>query len=127
MVLVAHALACGGFDLLQKPSSRSNRNSQFGEAGLGAHVSSDGSVSIAILKSGHPLLLQEAEGNLNKWKFLAGESQEMEIIYHFKLSEPPLNYAQTECAFDLPNSVTISSHVPTIQPNYSQGEKPAHK
>jgi hypothetical protein len=98
-----------------------------GDAVLVAHIGSDGSVSFAIFKSGHPLLLQAAEGNLKKWKFLVGEAQEIEITYHFKLSEPPLNYAQTECAFDLPNSVTISSHVPTVQPNYSQGDKPGRK
>jgi TonB family protein len=98
-----------------------------GDAVLIVHIGSDGSVSIPTRKSGHPLLLQVAEDNLKKWKFQPGESQEMEITYHFKLSEKPSDYAPTECAFDLPNSVTIFAHVGTPQPIASDLSKPAHK
>ena len=98
-----------------------------GNAVLIAHIGSDGSVSIPLRKSGHPILLQVAEDNLKKWKFQSGESQEMEITYHFKLSEQPSDYAPTECTFDLPDSVTIFAHVPTVQPIPSHSGKPAHK
>ena len=58
-----------------------------GDAVLVAHIGYDGSVSISALRSGHPLLLQAAKDNLKKWRFQRGEDQEMEITYHFKLSE----------------------------------------
>jgi TonB family protein len=90
-----------------------------GDAVLIAHIGSDGSVSIPILKSGHPLFLRAAEDNLKKWKFQSGEDQEMEITYHFKLTEPSSAPAQTDCAFDLPNSVTISSYLPPEKTLYS--------
>jgi TonB family protein len=90
-----------------------------GDALLAAQIGSDGSVSIPIRRSGHPLLLDAAEGNLKKWKFQTGESQQIEITYHFKLIEPSSDSDRTECTFDLPNSVTISSHLPTIQTNYA--------
>ena len=83
-----------------------------GDAVLIAQIGSDGSVSIPIRKSGHPFLLQAAEDNLKTWKFQTGESQEMEITYHFKLTVPSSDSAQTECVFDLPDSVTISSQLP---------------
>ena len=90
-----------------------------GDAMLIAHIGSDGSVSIPIRKSGHPMLLQAAEDNLKTWKFQTGESQEMEITYHFKLKEQSSGPAQTECAFDLPDSVTISSDAPPVETIYS--------
>jgi TonB family protein len=98
-----------------------------GNAVLIAQIGSDGRVPSPIRKSGHPMLLQAAEDNLKKWKFQAGEFQEMEITYHFKLSEQPSDSAQTECAFDLPDSVTIFAHVPTVQPIASDLSKPAYK
>lgn len=94
---------------------------------LVAHIGSDGTVSIPIRKSGHPLLLQVAEDNLKKWRFQRGEDQEMEITYHFKLSGQALDYAPTECSFDLPDSVTVFTHVGTPQPIASPLDKPAHK
>jgi TonB family protein len=84
-----------------------------GDVVLIAYIGSDGSVSIPTRKSGHPILLQVAEDNLKKWKFQPGESQEMEITYHFKLREPPTYDSTTECAFDLPDSVTVFAHEPT--------------
>jgi TonB family protein len=90
-----------------------------GDVVLVAHIGSDGSVSIPILKSGHPILLQAAEANLKAWKFQAGESQEMEITYHFKLRENSSGSAQTQCAFDFPDSVTISSNAPPVAINYT--------
>jgi TonB family protein len=87
-----------------------------GDAVLIAHIGSDGSVSIPIRKSGHPMLIRAAEGNLKKWKFQSGEEQEMEITYHFKLGEPS---SSTECVFDLPNSVTITSPPPPVDTVYS--------
>ena len=99
-----------------------------GNAVLIAHIGSDGSVSIPIRKSGHPILLQGAEDNLKKWKFQTGESQEMEITYHFKLRDQASDSAQTECVFDLPNFVTISSNLPPVAINYtSPKSKPAHE
>jgi TonB family protein len=98
-----------------------------GDAVLVAHIGSDGTVSIPIRKSGHPLLLQVAEDNLKKWRFQRGQDQEMEITYHFKLKEWSSDSAQTECIFDLPDSVTISSHPPTADIYTSPLDKPAHK
>jgi TonB family protein len=84
-----------------------------GDVVLIAQIGSDGSVSIPIRKSGHPLLLKAAEDNLKTWTFQTGESQEMEITYHFKLREQSSDSAETECAFDLPDSVTIFSRLPS--------------
>jgi TonB family protein len=90
-----------------------------GDVVLIAQIGPDGDVSIPIRQSGHPLLLQAAEDNLKTWKFQAGESQEMKITYHFKLKEHSSGSAQTECAFDLPDSVTISSDAPPVKTIYS--------
>ncbi len=98
-----------------------------GDAVLIAHIGSDGSVSIPLLKSGHPMLLKVAEDNLKKWKFQSGENQEMEITYHFKFSEQRSNSDQTECSFDLPNSVTVVTHLPPVNPIESQVGKPDEK
>jgi len=99
-----------------------------GDVVLVAHIASDGSVSIPVRKSGHPIFMQPAEDNLKKWKFQTGEDQEMEITYHFKLIEPASDFAQTECAFDLPDSVTVSSHRHPVETNYSSPTgKPAPK
>jgi TonB family protein len=112
--------------LIYPPLARNARIQ--GDVVLVAYIGADGSVSIPIRKSGHPLLLQVAEDNLKKWKFQPGESQEMEITYHFKLREPPSYDPPTECAFDLPDSVTVSAQVPTVQPYYGSPEgKPSHK
>jgi TonB family protein len=112
--------------LIYPPVARQARIS--GDAVLVAHIDSDGSVSIPIRKSGHPLLLQSAEDNLKSWKFQTGESQEMEITYHFKLRDQASDSAQTECVFDLPNFVTISSNLPPVAINYtSPKSKPAHE
>ena len=89
-----------------------------GDVVLTAQISSDGSVSIPIRRSGHPSLLQAAEDNLKKWKFQTGESQEMEITYHFKFSEQSSGSAQTKCVFDLPDSVTIYSDPPPVKITY---------
>jgi TonB family protein len=91
-----------------------------GDAVLVAHIGADGSVSIPLRKSGHPLLLQAAEDNLKSWKFQSGEEQEMEITYHFKLvaTESPADSAPADCVFDLPNSVTISSAPPKTFTTY---------
>ncbi len=85
-----------------------------GNVVLVAHISPDGSVSIPIRKSGHPLFLQAAEDNLKKWKFQSGENQGMEITYHFVLRDPPSHSTQTECKFDLPDSVTVSTDPPPV-------------
>ena len=83
-----------------------------GDAILVAHISADGSVSIPIRKSGHPLFLQAAEDNLKNWKFQTGENQEMEITYHFVMRVSPKHGDQSECKFDLPNSVTVTVDSP---------------
>jgi hypothetical protein len=74
------------------------------------------------------LLLNAAEYNLKRWKFQSGEEQEMEVTYHFKLRELSAGSAQTECAFDLPDSVTITSDPPPVLTNYSSPmNKPSPK
>ncbi len=98
-----------------------------GDVVLLAHIGTDGSISIPILKSGHPLLLRVAADNLKKWKFQSGEEREMEITYHFKLAEPPSDSLQTECAFDLPDSVIVFSHTAPVETNYSRLGKPSSK
>ena len=103
--------------LIYPPVARQARIT--GDVVLIAQIGPDGSVSIPIRQSGHPLLLQAAEDNLKTWKFQTGESQEMEITYHFKLKEQSSRSAQTECAFDLPDSVTISSDPPPVKTIYS--------
>jgi len=85
---------------------------------LVAHIGPYGSVSVPKIGPGHPILVQAAEDNLKKWKFQSGESLEIEITYHFKLSEQTSGY-ETDCAFDLPNSVTISTDLAPVNPLYS--------
>jgi TonB family protein len=103
--------------LIYPPLARQARIT--GDVVLLAHIGPDGRVSIPIRKSGHPLLLQAAEDDLKKWKFQSDEDREMEITYHFKLGEPSSDSAQTECIFDLPDSVTISSNAPPVKTIYS--------
>ena len=90
-----------------------------GDVVLVAQIGSDGRVSAPIGKSGHPVLIQAAQDNLKTWKFQSGPYQETEITYHFKLIEPSSDHTQTECAFDLPDSVTVSSPPPPVETNYS--------
>ena len=112
--------------LIYPPVARQARIA--GDVVLIAQIGSDGSVSIPIRKSGHPLLLQAAEDNLKTWKFQSGEDQEMEITYHFKLRVQPSGSAQTESAFDLPDSVTITSDAPPVKTIYSSPlGKPSHQ
>ena len=98
-----------------------------GDAVLIAHIGTDGSVSIPVRKSGHPLLLQAGEDNLKKWRFQSGEEQELEITYHFKLAEPPSDPLQTDCTFDLPDSVIVFSHLAPVETNTSRLGKPSSK
>ena len=90
-----------------------------GDVVLTAYIGPDGKVSITNRKSGHPLLLTAAEENLKKWRFQAGESEEIDITYHFKLEAKSRDHAPTVCIFDLPDSVTITSATPLPQPNTS--------
>jgi TonB family protein len=90
-----------------------------GDVVLVAQIGSDGRVPSPIGRSGHPMFVQAAQDNLKKWKFRSGEYQEMEITYHFKLIEPSSDSAQTECVFDLPDSVTVYAHAPVPPVNYS--------
>jgi Gram-negative bacterial TonB protein C-terminal len=85
-----------------------------GDAVLVAQIASDGSVSIPLIKSGHPMFVHVAEENLKKWKFQVGEDQQMEITYHFKFGEKSSRSPVTECQFDLPNSVTFIVNPPPI-------------
>ena len=111
--------------LIYPPLARQARIT--GDVVLLAHIGPDGRVSIPIRKSGHPLLLQAAEDNLKTWKFQIGENQEMKIKYHFKFSEQSSASAEMECAFDLPDSVTISSPPPPVETIYSSPVgKPLH-
>ena len=86
-----------------------------GDVVLVAQIASDGSVSIPLLKSGHPIFVHVAEDNLKKWKFQTGEDQEMEITYHFKFKETSSDSPITDCQFDLPNSVTVSVDGPRVE------------
>ncbi len=86
-----------------------------GDAVLVAHISADGSVSIPLIKSGHPWFVNAAKDNLKKWKFQTGEDQEMEITYHFKFKETTSNAPITDCQFDLPNSVTVTVDPPEVE------------
>src|SRR5258706_16147547 len=99
--------------LIYPPVARQARIA--GDVVLMAQIGSDGSVSIPVRRSGHPLLLQAAENNLKTWKFQTGEPQEMAITYHFKLNEQSSGSAQTKCVFDLPDSVTIYSDPPPVK------------
>jgi TonB family protein len=83
-----------------------------------AQIAADGTLSVPIIKSGHPTLVHVAEENLKKWKFQPGEDQQMEITYHFKLREPTASFSQTECQFDLPNSVTVIVDPPPVLTTY---------
>jgi TonB family protein len=111
--------------LIYPPLARQARIT--GDVVLIAQIGTDGSVSIPIRKSGHPLLLQAAEDNLKTWKFQSGESHEMEVTYHFKLSEQSSGNPQTECSFDLPDSVTIFSHTAPVNTATSRLGKPSSK
>ena len=83
------------------------------------HIGSDGSVSIPTRPSGHPMFVEAAEENLKTWKFQPCESREMVITYHFKLRESPSGSDQTQCLFDLPDSVTVTSDGPPVPITYS--------
>jgi hypothetical protein len=81
-----------------------------------AHIAADGTVSVPTIKYGHPLLATAAEENLSKWKFQSGEAQQLEITYHFIVRNPkPRDDPETECQFDLPDSVTVSIDPPPVQ------------
>jgi TonB family protein len=103
--------------LFYPPVARQARIS--GDVVLLAQVTSDGRVSIPIRKSGHPILMQAAEDNLKKWKFQTGQDQAMEITYHFKIRETSAHSPFTECVFDFPDSVTVSSDAPPVETLYS--------
>ena len=99
--------------LLYPPLARQARIT--GDVVLIVDIASDGRVSVTMRRSGHPLLLQAAEDNVKTWRFQNGEEQEMEITYHFRLRERSAGSPQAECAFDLPDSVTITSDPPPVK------------
>jgi hypothetical protein len=86
-----------------------------GDIVLTAQIGSDGSVSIPARNSGHPMLIKVAEDNLMTWRFPKGESHEMKITYYFRLRERPSGSHETECAFDFPDSVTVTADPPPVK------------
>jgi hypothetical protein len=84
---------------------------------FGARIAADGTVSIPLIKSGHPLFVHVAEENLKTWKFQSGEDQAMEITYQFKLRDSNKR-SGTQCQFDLPTSVTVTADPPPVLTTY---------
>jgi len=78
-------------------------------------VSSDGRVVSARAGSGHRLLRQEAENNVQKWVFSPGEERTFEVSYEFRLEEPDIYYEpHSRVTFDLPERVLVVSNFQTI-------------
>lgn len=95
-----------------------------GDVVLIAQVDPNGRVSAVVGKSGGPPLMAAARDNLKTWRFQAGEYQEMEITYHFKLEGMPVSYdGPTECAFDLPDSVTVVAAPQSVEFSDSSHQK----
>jgi hypothetical protein len=77
-------------------------------------VSVDGKVIAADPVSGPPTLRTPAALNVKEWLFDKGEDRHFEIVYKFRLKDPPTDYSPpAEVIFDLPNSVEIISHYGT--------------
>ena len=83
-----------------------------GEVKVSVVIEPDGSVGTAISSSGHPILRQAAEENLRRWRFESGEEEKLDVIYRFILEQPAVLDPHSSCSFDLPNTVTVNSHVP---------------
>ena len=73
-------------------------------------VDSEGRVTSVTAKSGHEALRQAADQNMRTWRFEPGSEQTLNITYVFKLKKPPIQTPRTDCKFDLPDSVTVSSN-----------------
>jgi hypothetical protein len=90
-----------------------------GDVVMMAFIDPEGHVSVPVLPSGHPLFVQAAEENLKKWRFQSGPQSELKITYHFRLEgESKYDYPSTVCKFDFPNSVTVVTPLPKVQPIY---------
>ncbi len=81
-----------------------------GDVNIAVEIGSDGQVKSAAAASGHSILRHAAEENVRKWEFPVGEAGRLKITYQFRLQDPPILTPRTECIFDFPDRVTISSH-----------------
>jgi len=80
-----------------------------GDVPVAAQIDSEGRVQSATGTSGIILLKDYAEKNLKMWRFSQGESQEVRVTYHFVLTGKSVESVETNCTFDLPDSVTVTS------------------
>ncbi|MBZ5662579.1 MAG: energy transducer TonB [Acidobacteriia bacterium] len=98
-----------------------------GDVEVGAQIDSEGHVHAPIAETGPRILQLAAEVNLRTWRFQRGEDQELKVVYHFILKEGRESYPQSECTFDFPDSVVISSHPPpAILDNVPLGKSSHH-
>ena len=81
-----------------------------GEVRLAVAVDSEGRVQSVTATSGDEILRQAAKQNISTWRFRPGSEQTLTMTYKFKLEKPPIETPRTECKFDLPGSVTVSSN-----------------
>ncbi len=80
-------------------------------------ISSQGRVLSARASSGHRLLRQEAENNVQKWVFSPSEERTLEVSYEFRLEEPEIYYEpHSRVSFDLPKRILVVSNFKTINP-----------
>lgn len=84
-----------------------------GDAQVLIRIDSVGRVESVTDVSGHPWFLRAAAQNVKTWRFKSGPPEEMNITYHFKLEASQTEDPATVCSFDLPDSVTILSHLYT--------------
>jgi TonB family protein len=73
-------------------------------------LNSDGRVQAAKATSGDSLLRRDAEQNVSKWKFRSTREGKLTVTYHFMLKDPAIRNPHTECSFDLPDKVLITSN-----------------
>jgi TonB family protein len=81
-----------------------------GEVRLAVAVDSEGRVQSVTATSGNEILRQAAKQNISTWRFQPGSEQTLTMTYKFKLEKPPIETPRTECKFDLPGSVSVSSN-----------------
>jgi TonB family protein len=88
-----------------------------GEVKVLVKIAPDGKVFSAHATSGHQLLRQEVESNVQKWIFNPGEEQTIEVAYEFRLEEPEVDSEPpSRVSFDLPSRVLVISNFKPIYP-----------
>jgi hypothetical protein len=95
-----------------------------GDIVMMATIDAEGRVWVPVLPPGHPLLIRAAEENIRTWRFQSGPVSELRVTYHFKLEGKPTFDPSSACKFDLPDSVTIVTHPPTVETNFATPSKP---